>query len=82
MNIEKLKSKTLTELLELRTATETICEDYAKRLTDYATMYADPQFQRMPARTQELYKRREKFVEFLEKIKSIIEEKIMVIYNE
>lgn len=82
MKIDKLKRKSLTQLLEIKTATESICESYAKRLTDYATINGDVQFRNMPKDTQELYERRGKFVAFLESINFIIEEKIMAYYDE
>lgn len=82
MNIDKLKRKSLTQLLEIKTATESICESYAKRLTDYATINGDVQFRNMPKDTQELYAKRGKFVEFLDCINAVIEEKIMAYYHE
>ena len=82
MNIENLKKKSLNELVDLRNATETVCEDYANLLTSYATMSADPAFQRMPPGTKMAYDRRGKFVKLLNRIKSIIEDKLMEIYDE
>jgi hypothetical protein len=82
MNIENLKKKSLNELVDLRNATESVCEDYANLLTSYATMSADPAFQRMPPGTKMAYDRRGKFVKLLNRIKSIIEDKLMEIYDE
>lgn len=82
MNIENLKKKSLNELVDLRNATEAVCEDYANLLTSYATMSADPAFQRMPPGTKMAYDRRGKFVKLLNRIKSIIEDKLMEIYDE
>jgi hypothetical protein len=82
MNIENLKKKSLNELVDLRNATESVCEDYANLLTSYATMSADPAFQRMPSGTKMAYNRRGKFVKLLNRIKSIIEDKLMEIYDE
>ena len=82
MNIENLKKKSLNELVDLKNATESVCEDYANLLTSYATMSADPAFQRMPPGTKMAYDRRGKFVKLLNRIKSIIEDKLMEIYDE
>ena len=82
MKKEKLARKSLTQLLELKSATESVCEDYAKELTDYATMNGDLQFKNMPANTQVLYEKRLKFLELLNTLKSIIEEKLMNYYDE
>lgn len=82
MNIDKLKRKSLTQLLELQSAAESICESYAKRLTDYATINGDVQFRNMPNETKELYARRGKFVKILDCINAVIEEKIMAYYDE
>lgn len=82
MNIENLKKKSLNELVDLRNATEAVCEDYANLLTSYATMSADPAFQRMPPGTKMAYDRRGKFVKLLNTIKFIIEDKLMEIYDE
>lgn len=82
MNVEKLRKKSLNELVDLRNATESVCEDYANLLTSYATMSADPAFQRMPPGTKMAYDRRGKFVKLLNRIKSIIEDKLMEIYDE
>lgn len=82
MNIENLKKKSLNELVDLKNATEAVCEDYANLLTSYATMSADPAFQRMPPGTKMAYDRRGKFVKLLNRIKSIIEDKLMEIYDE
>ena len=82
MNIENLKKKSLNELVDLRNATESVCEDYANLLTSYATMSADPAFQRMPPGTKMAYDRRGKFVKLLNRIKLIIEDKLMEIYDE
>ncbi len=82
MNVEKLRKKTLTELIELMSATEAMCESYAKDLTNYATMSADPQFQRMDIDTQHLYNERGKFVSLLNVLRNIIKEKLFEIYDE
>lgn len=82
MNVENLRKKSLNELVDLKNAVESVCEDYANLLTSYATMSADPAFQRMPPGTKAAYDKRGKFVEMLNTIKSIIEEKLMDIYNE
>lgn len=82
MNIENLKKKSLNELVDLRNATEAVCEDYTNLLTSYATMSADPAFQRMPPGTKMAYDRRGKFVKLFNRIKSIIEDKLMEIYDE
>lgn len=82
MNIENLKKKSLNELVDLKNAVESVCEDYANLLTSYATMSADPAFQRMPPGTKMAYDRRGKFVKLLNRIKSIIEDKLMEIYDE
>ena len=82
MNIENLKKKSLNELVDLKNAVESVCEDYANLLTSYATMSAAPAFQRMPPGTKMAYDRRGKFVKLLNRIKSIIEDKLMEIYDE
>lgn len=82
MNIENLKKKSLNELVDLKNAVESVCEDYANLLTSYATMSADPAFQRMPPGTKMAYDRRGKFVNLLNRIKLIIEDKLMEIYDE
>lgn len=82
MNIEKLKKRSLNDLNELKTIIETLCEDYAKTLTTYATVSADPMFQKMPKDMENLFYKRNKYVEMNSKIKTIIEEKIDEIYNE
>lgn len=82
MKIENLRKKTLTELNELKVIIESVCEDYAKNLTTYATMSADPAFQKMPSDTQKMYNERGKFVQMLETVKTVIKEKLIGIYNE
>ena len=82
MNVENLRKKSLNELVGLKNAVESVCEDYANLLTSYATMSADPAFQRMPPGTKMAYDRRGKFVKLLNRIKSIIEDKLMEIYDE
>lgn len=82
MNVENLRKKSLNELVDLKNAVESVCEDYANLLTTYATMSADPAFQRMPPDTKAAYDKRGKFVELLNTVKSIIEEKLMDIYYE
>lgn len=82
MNIERLKKKTLTELLELKTATEAVCDDYAKKLTNYATMSADPMFQKMDSSTKQSYENRGKMVSSLGGINKVIEDRLMDIYYE
>ena len=82
MNVENLRKKSLNELVDLKNAVESVCEDYANLLTTYATMSADPAFQRTPPGTKAAYDKRGKFVELLNTVKSIIEEKLMEIYDE
>lgn len=82
MNNLKLKEKSLTELLELRKACSFVCEDYAKKLTNYATMSADPMFQKMDADTRLSYANRGKFVALLDSVNKIIESKLMELYSD
>ena len=82
MNIEKLRKKSLSELVELKKTVQSVCDDYANNLTTYATLNGDPTFQSMPQNTQMMYKKRLVFVKMLETIKPIIEEKLMEIYGE
>ena len=76
MNNLKLKEKSLTELLELRKACSFVCEDYAKKLTNYAM------FQKMDADTRLSYANRGKFVALLDSVNKIIESKLMELYSD
>lgn len=82
MNLDKLLKRSLTELTELKSATQSLCEDYAKNLTNYATMSNDPMFQKMDYDTRNLYRKRGEFVSLLNEINKAIEIKLYEIYNE
>lgn len=82
MNIENLKNKKIEDLATLKAVIQDVCEDYAKELTDYATMQRDPQFQKMDSATNTKYNERIKYVDMLNIVKQIIKEKLMEIYNE
>lgn len=82
MNIDKLLKRNLSELTELKSATQSLCEDYAKNLTNYATMSNDPMFQKMDYGTQDVYRKRGELVSLLNEINKAIEVKLYEIYNE
>lgn len=68
----------LTQMLELKTAADLIVDYYSEMLTDYASINADPTFQRIPERVRQQYEKRSKAKELScilrEKIEDIISE--------
>lgn len=80
--VKKIDSMSLHELYDLKIIVEDVCDRYAKTLTTYATMSADPQFQRMDAGTKDVYKKRGEFASILDKINKRIEEKILIYYSD
>lgn len=81
MNINKLREKSLNELSDLKRSIQSMCDEYGKTLTTYATMSADPMFQKMTDDMKETFSRRNKYMELISNINNIIEEKIDKIYE-
>lgn len=72
-SIDNLK---IGELIELKQATDMLCDMYAKELTTYAEMQSDRMFQNISAVEMIKIQNHKKYSELNEKIKNKIEEKI------
>lgn len=72
-----MEEKSLTDLLELKTALQSVCDDYAKELTTYAALNGDAQFRKMNQDIQKKYNMRGKFVDMLGIVKEAIENKLL-----
>jgi len=79
--INFLKNKKLEELSMLRGLISSICNDYDKSLTTYATINDDKFFQRMPNDVKDMHERRTKLFSLLMHINKIIEEKLFKLYE-
>ncbi len=76
-----LSNKSLEELSSLRGLVSSICNDYDKNLTTYATMNDDKAFLKMPPNIKLMHERRTKLFGLLMSINSIIEEKLFKLYE-
>ena len=76
-----LTNKSLEELASLRALVSSICNDYDKNLTTYATINDDRAFLKMPQDVKDMHERRQKLFGLLMSINSIIEEKLFKLYE-
>lgn len=76
-----LINKSLEELASLRGLVSSICNDYDKNLTTYATMNDDKAFMKMPPNVKDMHERRGKLFGLLLSINAIIEEKLFKLYE-
>ena len=76
-----LTNKPLEELASLRMLVSSICNDYDKNLTTYATINDDKAFLKMPQDVKDMHERRQKLFGLLMSINSIIEEKLFKLYE-
>lgn len=76
-----LINKSLEELASLRGLVSSICNDYDKNLTTYATMNDDKAFMKMPPNIKDMHERRNKLFGLLLNINAIIEEKLFKLYE-
>lgn len=71
----------LTQLLELKTAADLIVDYYSEMLTDYASINADPTFQKIPERIRKQYEKRSKAKDLSCTLREKIEEVINEYYD-
>ena len=76
-----LVNKSLEELSSLRGLVSSICSDYDKNLTTYATLNDDRAFLKMPPDIKAMHERRNKLFSLLMSINAIIEEKLFKLYE-
>lgn len=76
-----LKGKSLESLATIRSLASSICNDYDKNLTTYATLNDDKLFQHMPEEVEKMHERRKNMFSLLMCINEIIEDKLFNIYN-
>jgi len=76
-----LANKSLEELASLRMLVSSICNDYDKNLTTYATLNDDRSFTNMPTDIAEMHERRQKLFGLLMSINVIIEKKLFKLYE-
>ena len=76
-----LSYKSLEELASLRSLVSSICNDYDKNLTTYATLNDDRTFVKMPADVANMHERRQKLFGLLLTINAIIEDKLFKLYE-
>lgn len=76
-----LANKSLEELASLRGLVSSICNDYDKNLTTYATMNDDRAFAKMPPEIKSMHERRQKLFGLLLNINGIIEDKLFKLYE-
>ena len=76
-----LANKSLEELASLRALVSSICNDYDKNLTTYATLNDDRAFLKMPSDIKEMHERRTKLFGLLMSINEIIENKLFKLYE-
>ena len=76
-----LNNKSLEELASLRGLVSSICNDYDKNLTTYATLNDDRAFLKMPADVKAMHERRTKLFGLLMSINEIIENKLFKLYE-
>lgn len=77
-SIDNLK---ITELIELKTVSDFISEEYAKELTTYAETFKDPYFSNIPNDLKEKYDKRLKSKKLSEKIRNKMEKIIEEYYD-
>lgn len=78
---KSLDKLSLTELMELKNASDLISEEYAKELTDYAVMNNDSYFKKLSVTDKIKYEKRLKSKELSNKIKQKIEKRIEEYYD-
>lgn len=66
----------INELIELKQATDMLCDIYAKELTTYAEMQSDRMFQNISSIEMNKIQTHKKYSDLSEKIKGKIEEKV------
>ena len=76
-----LKNKKLEDLSMLRGLVSSICSDYDKSLTTYATLNDDKFFRNMPKEIEEMHEKRTKLFNLLMNINGIIENKLFNLYE-
>lgn len=76
-----LTNKSLEDLASLRSLVSSICNDYDKNLTTYATLNDDRAFLKMPQDIKNMHERRTKLFGLLLNINAIIEEKLFKLYE-
>lgn len=76
-----LSNKSLEELASLRGLVFSICNDYDKNLTTYATLNDDRAFSKMPSDIKQMHERRQKLFSLLMNINGIIEDKLFKLYE-
>jgi hypothetical protein len=76
-----LNNKSLEELASLRGLVSSICNDYDKNLTTYATLNDDRAFLKMPSDVKTMHERRTKLFGLLMSINEIIENKLFKLYE-
>ena len=76
-----LVNKSLEDLASLRGLVSSICNDYDKNLTTYATLNDDRAFLKMPPEIKQMHDRRTKLFGLLMAINGIIEEKLFKLYE-
>ena len=76
-----LVNKSLEELASLRGLVSSICNDYDKNLTTYATLNDDKTFTKMPSDVEMMHERRRKLFDLLMSINAIIEDKLFKLYE-
>ena len=76
-----LSYKSLEELASLRGLVSSICNDYDKNLTTYATLNDDRAFLKMPSDVADMHGRRQKLFGLLLTINAIIEDKLFKLYE-
>ena len=76
-----LNNKSLEELASLRGLVSSICNDYDKNLTTYATLNDDRAFLKMPQDVKTMHERRTKLFGLLMSINEIIENKLFKLYE-
>jgi len=76
-----LSNKSLENLASLRGLVSSICNDYDKNLTTYATINDDKSFLKMPQDVKEMHERRTKLFSLLMSINAMIEDKLFNLYE-
>ena len=76
-----LGNKSLEELATLRGLVSSICMDYDKSLTNYATLNDDRTFSKMTTEVEEMHGRRNKLFSLLMSVNRIIEDKLFKLYE-
>jgi len=76
-----LSNKSIEDLASLRALVASICNDYDKNLTTYATLNDDRAFLKMPTEVKAMHDRRNKLSGLLMSINAIIEDKLFKLYE-